>query len=806
MIDPDHHLRMLAKELAADIYQPRPMPLIPFPKGGRAEIKLRHFCQPSVKDQVAFAVFGVLLGPLLEAGMKPFSFGNRWFRRVYWEEGLNGQNGCWKHRAWSLADTEFYQPYRRAHGLFRRVASWTVDAMLHAPSVTMHHSDSPDVEEYEAATIPSFAKRDYWKSRRCERVHHVRLDLKLAFPSVKIDQLQKQAETLLDLVFNVPAVGAGIVKNIQAHFRKVAVESAFQEFEFMPKAVARDLLNRTMAGNLIKRLTKLLSMIRYVPFEDSDKLFFETAIADQPGHQLSLGNGAKHPGLPTGLCISPLLLNTYLSALGSKMNKWVEGKSGAFLRFADDMILLAKTPEALFEGIECIRAGLGIYDSRDSLPLNLYLNEDKIAPEELKPFLSGAPNSLLWNRNSEAFRSFKVAAMETAITAQNRDPFVTYLVEHMSEIGRQDAFAALPEQVNARLSHLHQIVMGEPREDAVPRSTQMAFAANQLSRSWLPEESAAGDAKALQAIRYSLECSLRSAPDKPKIWRSVLRAALRRPCASDSDKRDLKDAQGIAEKWWLSLAGRFASGADAKWLTGHHSDKFEKWPLFASCHCAVILHTMAATLRELATVVSQPDGFPSSQSWLFRAGDEKKLVKTRSWLESLLERTVELLFPNSADRKLHWWERRAITACRHALLTESTLSAHGTATLRLREEYDDAVDILFTKQRRKADTSFSSAETLESPGVGLAEIVYLSSPQSERWEKVGELLSGGKATNQRLVTLFATFELSHETVMQAAKREMDRLEPKLMKTNSEYDMWDYHRARKVYLELGGTLE
>ena len=60
--DPWRHLGELSYELSQGTYLPGPFPEIPYPK---KDGYTRHFVMPSVRDQVAFTVFMVLLGPCL---------------------------------------------------------------------------------------------------------------------------------------------------------------------------------------------------------------------------------------------------------------------------------------------------------------------------------------------------------------------------------------------------------------------------------------------------------------------------------------------------------------------------------------------------------------------------------------------------------------------------------------------------------------------------------------------------------------------------------------------------------------------
>jgi hypothetical protein len=56
--NPWYHLSMLAADLSSGRYAPSPFPMIPYPKKGD---RTRHYVVPSVRDQVAFMAYLVLL-------------------------------------------------------------------------------------------------------------------------------------------------------------------------------------------------------------------------------------------------------------------------------------------------------------------------------------------------------------------------------------------------------------------------------------------------------------------------------------------------------------------------------------------------------------------------------------------------------------------------------------------------------------------------------------------------------------------------------------------------------------------------
>ena len=69
-LHPEAALRQLGGELADNTWRPDCWQQVPYPKKGAC---LRHYVQPTVRDQVAFMAYLVLLGPLLD-GLVPPSY------------------------------------------------------------------------------------------------------------------------------------------------------------------------------------------------------------------------------------------------------------------------------------------------------------------------------------------------------------------------------------------------------------------------------------------------------------------------------------------------------------------------------------------------------------------------------------------------------------------------------------------------------------------------------------------------------------------------------------------------------------
>ena len=73
-LHPEAELRKLGADLREGTWPPSRWPQVPYPKKGAC---LRHYVLPTVRDQVAFMAYLVVLGPLLDSRVANFVFGNR---------------------------------------------------------------------------------------------------------------------------------------------------------------------------------------------------------------------------------------------------------------------------------------------------------------------------------------------------------------------------------------------------------------------------------------------------------------------------------------------------------------------------------------------------------------------------------------------------------------------------------------------------------------------------------------------------------------------------------------------------------
>ena len=191
---PEAMLRELAEVLRGDDWKPGKWRQVPYPKkGGR----LRHYVMPTVRDQVAFMAHMVALGPILDQQVANFAFGNRWYRPIAWDRRAVPPR--WVHRPYPVLTDKTYLPYARSHGLFRRVAHWTVARMTNVTLSAEQDSGRTQLPgDYGAGTLPKWTGEEWWKGPvDTSRAFWAALDIELAYPSVRIDQLAMAMERAL---------------------------------------------------------------------------------------------------------------------------------------------------------------------------------------------------------------------------------------------------------------------------------------------------------------------------------------------------------------------------------------------------------------------------------------------------------------------------------------------------------------------------------------------------------------------------------------------------------------------------------
>ncbi len=574
-LHPEAELRRLRCLLRSGDWRPSPWIQVPYPKKG---MSLRHYWMPTVRDQVAFMAHMVLLGPFLDCQIHNFALGNRWFRPTAWNRRIDP--GKWVLRPYSLLDRRTYLPYPRAHGLYKRVANWTVSRMVGA-EVRRRDFSGPvqEPDDHPDTALPEWTKTSWWPQAErgpLPRAYWATLDLQLAYPSVRLDRLHESLTCMLRRDNDSSQDGESF-EGIHGGYPSAVVQA-------MAKVDVR-----------LKIACSLMTGLYHVP-KDSETEIPEDAW--RPPHVTTQMLPPDHSGLPTGLAISGILLNVVLHSADSQILQYLRSREGdrrgAFLRFADDMTVLSSSPNGLFGLIDEVWRAISS-DSKTTLAVqesdsNLRLNVAKVGPDGVQKVVLNYLKSHGWKKCEQCKTTYSDTTPKPSETleqwwAQNEDfvdesesltlldklnretvgrnemgPFVTTLVERLSEIGRDTLVERFGQGARNRLVQLHDLARLDIDDQQVRQDTRRAFAANRLVAAWLPAE-ADKARQAITDIRDSVAFVLQETPWKFALWRAVVRAAALRPTGSDGTDEETKEARN-----WLSrVLGRIAfRGPEAK--------------------------------------------------------------------------------------------------------------------------------------------------------------------------------------------------------------------------------------------------
>ena len=676
-LHPEAELRELGSALRAGTWSPGRWPQVPYPKKGAC---LRHYVLPTVRDQVAFMAYLVNLGPLLDDRVPNFVFGNRWNRSIAWDRRLSKPQ--WVPRPYQLLTSTAYVPYARSHGLFRRVAHWTVARMTGAQ---IEHEDYGGYvqhpEDYGSSALPPWTRKEWWPPRGSDdaRVYWAALDIELAYPSIHLSQLRNALVNMLD---GPPRV-AELTNNLYGGYPRAILDALAD-----PEEIQR------VASGLMNALDRVEIDPSAIPI---DAWRSAHSLGDLPPEEKDLG-------LPTGLAVSGILLNVALYPADQLVLRYIlDHRHGAIVRFADDIFVLAQSARGLFDLMEAVWQGLAedanARLARVDTESNLHLNWSKIEPPSVREifvhFLNDqgwkeceqtqrcrhlcpplAPKDTAsfaewWNardrrngRNDDPeFARMAGTLMRSTIGPGEVGPFVTTLVARMSEIGRDTLAERFGEGARDRLTQLHELARFDIKDVQVRSDTRRTFAANRLVRAWLPEESSKRD---LADIRDSLAHVFRITPWKFSLWHAVVRAAVRRPHQPGPvDDR-------VADDWLSSQLGLVADAADEShfdaWMNtwpedevNEEHDRDPAWRrLYLSFHRTAFWHALAAALRSLwrhdqeATHPVPGYAGPAPDRWTVRAVPEGEHAHVRRRLGAL-DQWIDVLYSSDRTPDLSTW-------------------------------------------------------------------------------------------------------------------------------------------------------
>lgn len=694
-------LSKLATELSAGTYRPDPHPLIPYPKKGN---KTRHYSQVSVKDQVAFATFLVLLGPFLEAQMRNISFGNRLARQKIqrWERENPDEEfkKRWYRLPFSLSYNRVYEPFSSGYGLFRRLLQWITNTAFFEEQCIELESIKDEIDK-NSDYLPYVDHK--WESDN-DKLYYIRLDLSLAYPSVNRKVLRHDIRELL--------------KNVQV---SDDIEAKKEMFGPHPWHILKN--NEEMRLSLADQLMDLLEHVTYCPWEEpkgketdiyNGNAFFTKQFAEhldyadtwglwRPGDPIdpnTIRTGKF--GLPTGNIISGLLMNVALTELDNELLRlYDESESNeekvVSLRFVDDLILLSQDWNALGKAVATVRRV-----TKQSHGFTI--NSDKIKPEITvvqKVIADHCCKGEDFNEDNFLARWEEIESLlskEDYIHRGNIDLFTTEIVREMSDLNQEDIDERYGSAALERVDSLLGLLARKDSDEEVAEDARANFAINKLARTAWPTEKVKRDGLVLSPqniisqILFGAEQALRNHPWRIKLWRSVIAIVTRVaifPGLERAAKQRFRDHILPLLNWNGKIIDHESEelSSPAKiWERANNEDcpfdleqvrriakrRQENKNLRESFHRAQFWRHWASSIRGLKAVAN--GGYSPFWSHHFTKEDAKKMLSC-SWfgrMEELLVNIYKNPQGNKSDENPHlwWWELEALLDATMATLSD----------------------------------------------------------------------------------------------------------------------------------------
>lgn len=571
-------LSSLAHDLASGRYKPGPFPVVPYPKrGGRT----RHYVMPSVRDQVAFMAYMVLLGPFLEARMPNVSFGNRLFRpRIPWtrpegdySEGAAKQR--WHRAPFSLGEPRLYDNFQSGYGLFRRVAQWLVNAQVLGEERVQQNHDEVEAEPPDLLPYHQYLAHPVRPGG--SDLYYARLDLELAYPAVSRETLAQELVRLVDDRGGPQSTEVEDTKGPPYTWGRPSFPSLRRDGGPFEKTVEGS-NNGTgehpwtklatwapLRTSLAVRLGELLLDIKYAvwcaPSESAadwrgevhDANWHKEHYAAEPGPcegspelkpgsdelednpdpygfwpvQSQAGNYVKDDafGIPTGLAISGALLNVALTRVDQAMcehhtSSAISGDVVFYLRYVDDIMLLSVGSELLCRSISHLKTALGEASEHFSI------SNAKAKPKWVSQMLanqdkSGGPGEP------------PVIPPGQILTRGNLEKFVSHVVREVSDLSEEGLDESFGAPAIERLEDLMELALRHDDDPEVQAEARVSFALHRLARaSWPSRPVRVGDTDwepeaFARQILSTAEQALRRYPARHKLWRPALICAVR---------------------------------------------------------------------------------------------------------------------------------------------------------------------------------------------------------------------------------------------------------------------------------------
>ncbi len=424
-INLDEKINIICDELINDKYNPSKIMFMPLPKekDKKNVPQYRQFFYIPIRDQVVWVAIINVIGPKLDIEMPFWSFGNRLYFPVWYEnENVKKKLKCGRYRP---SAKKIYRTWSQSWPLFRKAIKLTIKKMskteirdLDDEELLEHNYDYP--KEY----IIKYIKKGYWKKK--SEVYWGSIDFTKFYPKISHDL---------------------IISNIEKYAFENTLFDIDQDKEKTIKLISK---------MLEFRLEDINSSDAY-----GDKVGFEDLI--------------NHNGIPTGLIVGGFLSNIALLNVDKEVEKLLNASHEvAHFRYVDDHVFLGSNVEDL---IRWIKTYIDILSRNQFADI---LNMEKTEPKELGAFIT--EDNCKNEKKENVAQDFDSLKNACKLDSQNPAPLMTLTLMKMSNLNHKNSILMKDEEKIAYKDDLIYMLLTDIPNKEIKSSTRISWASSMLNR------------------------------------------------------------------------------------------------------------------------------------------------------------------------------------------------------------------------------------------------------------------------------------------------------------------------------------
>lgn len=422
------NLMSIKKNIDSGKYYCKPIIPIAYPKGldDKGNKRIRQYFGISLYDQVTWMAVLNIIGSHLDYIMPFWSYGNRLFMSVWYENKNNNEKEL-KFGWYRNTSRYTYRKWNHSWPMYRHHISLVAKIMSNNKTIDLDEKEKAILEMndlYPNHLKVKYLNSEYWHTNKTTgEVYWASIDLKKFYPSISMEN---------------------VIKNIEKH---VKVEASFVQ--------------------LIKNISEF--RIDTSGWSLSDL---------KSESKFNLEGVNVYNQIPTGLFCAGFLANIGMleidRVIQDKLNK---NKKVAHFRFVDDHTFLANDFNVLLAWLK---------EYEEILLSNnhtLTLNTDKTEPKELRKYLTEYSNNIseikkAENKTSKLYEEAKKASF---LDPYFQEPLMTMTLNKISQIAQTKYNLLREEELNVLLADVEHLLITDFPDHEIKRDTRISFSARVLS-------------------------------------------------------------------------------------------------------------------------------------------------------------------------------------------------------------------------------------------------------------------------------------------------------------------------------------